>query len=321
MNNSSEFEVPSNISSDTFDQMPVPSNTQCGFIALVGRPNVGKSTLLNQLLGKKISITSPKPQTTRCQILGVKTKGHKQTVWVDTPGIHLREKKALNRCMNKAAKRSLQDVNAIVFVVEAMQWTEEDEAVWRLLENQTVPVLIVVSKIDKIKDKQALLPFMQTLHQKTNAHQVIPISAIQREQLDVLEQAVEAQLPDDVFYFPEDMSSNMGASFHLSELIRERLMIYLQKEIPYSIAVQIEKIEQGGAVCHIHALIWVEREGQKRIVIGEKGEQLKRIGCSARESLEAYLQKKVNLKLWVKVKSNWASHQDRVGQLVEGLEM
>lgn len=295
-----------------------PSDTYCGFIALVGRPNVGKSTLLNALLNKKISITSPKPQTTRCQILGAKTKGNKQMVWIDTPGIHNSEKKALNRYMNKSAKNALFDVNAIVFVVEAMQWTQEDEQVWKLIEKHDAPIIIVINKIDKVKEKNTLLPYLEMLHDKAPTAQVIPISAVTNEQVDVLESIIEGKLPQDHFYFPKDMSSNMGKQFHMSELIRERLMIYLQKEIPYSIAVQIEQCKETKNTLHIHALIWVEREAQKRIVIGQGGQQLKQIGISARQALEAYLDQKVNLKLWVKVKTNWAQHASGLEQMIEG---
>ncbi|MGE4348367.1 MAG: GTPase Era [Candidatus Berkiella sp.] len=290
--------------------------TYCGFIAVMGRPNVGKSTLLNSMLNKKVSITSHKPQTTRCQILGVKTVGNRQIVWIDTPGIHITEKKAINRYMNQSARKALIDVNAVVFVVEAMKWTFEDEKVWSLLSKQAVPIIIVVNKIDKIKSKEELLPYLEMLKEKAPQAEIIPISALTHKQLNFLEKSIDEKLPQDHFYFPEDMSSNLSNSFHMAELIRERLMTYLEKEIPYSLAVQIEHCEVKQNTTHIHALIWVEREAQKHIVIGKDGAMLKQIGTKARLELEKFLDKKVCLKLWVKVKANWTTQADLLQNLI-----
>lgn len=291
--------------------------TYCGFIAVMGRPNVGKSTLLNGMLNKKISITSHKPQTTRCQILGVKTVENKQIVWIDTPGIHITEKKALNQYMNKSARQALIDANAIVFVIEALKWTAEDEKVFDLVNQQLIPLIIVVNKIDRVKDKSSLLPFLKEIQDKSPKAQVIPISALNKIQLNVLEQSILDKLPEDHFYFPQEMSSNMSQNFHMSELIRERLMIYLEQEVPYSLAVQIEQYEEKTHSTHVHALIWVEREAQKQIVIGKGGAQLKQIGINARVELEKYLNKKVCLKLWVKVKSNWTTQGTLLESMVE----
>lgn len=290
--------------------------TYCGFIAILGRPNVGKSTLLNSILNKKISITSHKPQTTRCQVLGVKTIENKQMVWIDTPGLHNNAKKALNRYMNQSAKKALIDVNAIVFVIEALHWTQEDESVFRLIQKHKAPLIIAVNKIDKVKDKDQLLPYLKELATKAPTAEIIPMSALEHQQVRDLEQSLLNKLPQDFFYFPEDSISNHSQNFHMSEIIREKLMIYLEQEVPYSIAVEIEKCEENKTGLLIHALIWVEKEGQKRIVIGNKGEQLKKIGTKARLSLEHYLNQKVCLKLWVKVKANWASRNDILEFLV-----
>lgn len=295
-----------------------PKKTYCGFFALVGRPNVGKSTLLNALVNQKVSITSPKPQTTRCQILGVKTTDHKQVVWIDTPGMHIKEKKALNKYMNHSAQSALTDVNGIVFVVEALKWTDEDEKVWKIVNSKAVPLIIAVNKIDKIKEKNDLLPFLQMLQEKAPQARIIPLSALAKQQCDALAEMIDTMLPEDYFYFPKEMSSNINPKFHMAELIRERLMTYLQEEIPYSIAVQIEHYESKTHSEHIHALIWVEREAQKHIVIGKNGQQLKQIGINARLALEQFIGKKVTLKLWVKVKSNWSSHHALLEQMVEG---
>lgn len=300
------------VTEDTFEQT---ADTYCGFIAIVGRPNVGKSSLLNAILLKKVSITSFRPQTTRNQILGIKTQENKQFVYVDTPGIHLRAKKALNRQMNKIAHQSLIDVNAIVFVVEALQWTEEDEHICKSLLQSSAPVIVAINKVDLVPQKKQLLAYIQKVSEKLPNAQIVPVSARRRTQVKELEALCEHYLPLSVFYFPEDQKVNHSEQFHLSEIVREKIMRLLAKEIPYSTSVQIEKLEHQNNIIHVNALIWVEREGQKRVVIGEKGAMLKEIGTKAREDLERYYEKKVCLKLWVKVNESWSDNMHALHSL------
>ncbi|MGD9591997.1 MAG: GTPase Era [Candidatus Berkiella sp.] len=295
-------------------------NTYCGFIAIVGRPNVGKSSLLNAILGKKVSITSFRPQTTRNQILGIKTQLNRQVVYVDTPGIHLRAKKALNRQMNKIAHQSLIDVDAIVFVVEALQWTPEDEHICKSIQNATCPVIIALNKIDLVSDKAQLLSFIEKVATNLPKAQIVPISVKKRIQVKELENLCSSYIPSSVFYFPEDQNMNHSEQFHICEIVREKLMRLLEKEIPYATTVQIEKLEHKDSIIHIHALIWVEREGQKRVVIGEKGMKLKEIGTQAREDLQRFYKKKVCLKLWVKVNESWSDNMHALNSLGYALE-
>ncbi len=292
--------------------------THCGFIAIVGRPNVGKSSLLNNILGKKISITSFRPQTTRYQILGIKTEGSRQVVYVDTPGIHLRAKKALNRQMNKIAHQSLIDVNAIVFVVEAMHWTDEDEHICKSIQNATCPIILALNKIDLVANKAQLLSFMEKVSAFLPNAQIVPISVKKRLQVTEIEKLCNTYIPKSPFYFPEDQNMNHSEQFHISEIVREKIMRLLEKEIPYSCSVQIEKLEHKDNIIHIHSLIWVEREGQKRVVIGEKGAKLKEIGTKAREDLERHYGKKVCLKLWVKVNESWSDNMHALHSLGYG---
>ncbi len=283
-------------------------DTKCGFVAIVGRPNVGKSTLMNAMLGKKVSITSYRPQTTRFQILGIKTKDDTQVVFVDTPGIHLGAKHALNRQMNKVAHQALIDVNAVVFVVEALKWTDEDEYVCKVLHNAECPIIIALNKIDTIGHKEQLLAFIQRLSALLPQAEIVPISARKRQQIDRIEQLSLSHIPPSPFYFPEDMIVNHNETFHAAEIVREKLMRLLEQEIPYATSVQIEQFQREKNIIHIHALIWAEREGQKRVIIGDKGSKLKEIGTLAREDLEKYFEKKVCLKLWVKVHEGWSDN-------------
>lgn len=283
--------------------------TRCGFVAIVGRPNVGKSSLLNAILGKKISITSFKPQTTRNQILGIKTQGNCQTVYVDTPGIHLGSKKALNKQMNKVAHQALLDVNVAIFMVEALKWTQEDDYVCQLVKKLDCPVIVVINKIDLINEKSELLPFVKQINEHLPQARVLPISIKKRIQVHELEDLINPHLPVSPFYFPEDQSVNQSDRFYVSEIIREKLMLLLEQELPYSLCVEIEKFEEKDSVIHIHALIWTEREGQKGIIIGDKGTRLREVGTRARTDLERYFKKKVFLKLWVKVKDSWSDDE------------
>lgn len=281
-------------------------NTRCGFVAIVGRPNVGKSSLLNMILGKKVSITSFRPQTTRQQILGIYTENNAQTIYVDTPGFQLGAKSVFNQQMNKAAKQALQDVDVVIFVVEALKWTDEDNAVLQLIQGLTCPIILAINKIDLLEDKTKLLSYIENISRKIPRAEIVPLSALDQIQTHLISEKVGMHLPPSPFYFPADQSTNRPEVFMMAELIREKLMILLDAELPYSVCVEIEKVEQSEKIVHIHALIWTEREGQKRIIIGEKGSKLKQIGTRARKDLEHYLKKKVYLKLWVKVKA-WSS--------------
>ncbi|MBT0720240.1 GTPase Era [Tatumella sp. TA1] len=284
--------------------------THCGFIAIVGRPNVGKSTLLNQLLGQKISITSRKPQTTRHRIMGIDTQGAYQAIYVDTPGLHIEEKRAINRLMNRAASSSIGDVELIVFVVEGTRWTDDDEMVLNKLTSVKVPVILAINKIDNIQDKTILLPHIQQISQKMNFADVVPLCAESGQNVDAIARIVHNTLPEADHHFPEDYVTDRSQRFMASEIIREKLMRFLGAELPYSVTVEIERFvtnERGGY--DIHGLILVEREGQKKMVIGNKGTKIKTIGIEARRDMEDMFESRVHLELWVKVKSGWADDE------------
>ena len=293
--------------------------TYCGFVAIVGRPNVGKSTLLNKLLGQKVSITSRKPQTTRHRILGIDTQGAYQTVFVDTPGLHIEEKRAINRLMNRAATSSLGDVEMVVFVVDGTQWTDDDETVLNKLRHVRCPVVLAVNKVDNIKDKEVLLPHLQWLAQKGNFAEILPISATKGTNVDKIREMARQLLPEGQHYFPEDYITDRSSRFMASEIVREKLMRFMGEELPYSVTVEIErfKVEEDG-LFHINALILVEREGQKKMVIGNKGEKLKVIGTEARLDMERLFGQRVFLELWVKVKSGWADDERALRSLGYG---
>lgn len=283
--------------------------TQSGYVALVGRPNVGKSTLLNHLLGKKLSITSRKPQTTRHRILGVKTVDQAQVVYVDTPGIHYQEKRALNRFMNHAALSVLHDVDMIVWVVEAMRWTDDDTRIIKLLQEIAVPTLLVVNKIDLVKDRVQLLPFIEKHAQHLPFVDVIPVSAKQSEQITVLEKTLIQRLPTSQHFFPPEQFTDRSDRFIVAETVREQLMRQLGQELPYAATVTIDAMEETPKIIKVAAVIWIEKAGQKAIVIGKAGTRLKSIGQKARLNLQAYFDKQVLLKLWVKVKKNWSDDE------------
>ncbi len=290
-------------------------NTQSGYIAIVGRPNVGKSTLLNALLGQKISITSPKPQTTRHNLLGIKTLKTQQLIFVDTPGLQVSPQKALNRMMNKNALGVVQDVDIIVFVVEGLQWRDEDEWVLQRFKNTQIPVILVVNKVDKISPRERLLPFLQKMTEKYNFAAICPLSAKDHDNLDGLEQEIIARLPENDFIFSEDQLTDKSERFLVAELIREKLMLLLGEELPYQTTVEIEQFIEEETITKISGLIWVERDGQKAIVIGKSGAMLKKIGSQARQDIEKLLDKKVFLQLWVKVKADWSDNDRALRQL------
>ncbi|MDP4918454.1 MAG: GTPase Era [Haliea sp.] len=282
---------------------------RCGYVAIVGRPNVGKSTLLNHLLGQKISITSRKPQTTRHQVLGIKTEGDCQIIFVDTPGLHKVEARAINRYMNRAASSAIRDVDVIVMVVDRTAWTDEDESVMQRVVQAGVPTLLVVNKVDLLDNKQVLLPHLQSLSEKMPAATIVPLSALLGQNLDALEGEIRQRLPHAVHFFPEDQITDRSQRFLAAEIVREKIMRQLGDELPYAVAVEIEEFSHDGAVLHISALILVERDSQKRILIGEGGSRLRSIGTDARRDMERLFDNKVMLRLWVKVRSGWSDDE------------
>ena len=282
-------------------------NNRCGYCAIVGRPNVGKSTLLNRLIGQKLAITSRKPQTTRHSILGVKTSEHGQIIYVDTPGIHQRGDQAMNKYLNRTAKSALADVDLLVFVVEAMRWTEEDAAVLQTIKGNNIPAILVINKVDTIKEKEKLLPFLGEISAMHTFEEVIPLSAKDGDNTDNLGRNVLDRLPTGDNYFPDDQLSDRSERFFAAELIREQLTRRYAKEIPYALTVEIEKFEEEGNLYRINALVWVERPGQKNIIIGSKGAALKEVGKQARLEMEKFFGKKVFLTIWVKIKKSWSS--------------
>ena len=284
--------------------------TYCGFIAIVGRPNVGKSTLLNKILGQKISITSRKAQTTRHRIVGIHTEGAYQAIYVDTPGLHIEEKRAINRVMNRAASSAIGDVDLIIFVVEGTKWTEDDEMVLNKLRAAKAPVVLAINKIDNVKEKDELLPHITELSQKFDFVEILPISAQRGKNVHILQKIVRDSLREGVHHFPEEYVTDRSQRFMASEIIREKLMRFTGEELPYSVTVEIEqfKVNERG-IYEINGLILVEREGQKKMVIGAKGQKIKTIGIEARADMERLFDAQVHLELWVKVKSGWADDE------------
>jgi GTP-binding protein Era len=294
----------------------VDKNKRCGYVAILGRPNVGKSTLLNILLGQKVSITSRKPQTTRHQLLGIKTTKKSQILYVDTPGIHGDEPKAINRYMNRNAKSVIRDVDVIIFVVDRTQWNTDDQLVAESILKAAKPdtsIVIAVNKIDLLKSKNDLLPQLSKIQEimgDARSVEIVPLSATRGENIESLQSLVEAALPVSPYYFPEDQITDRSERFLVSEIIREKLMRNVGDEVPYSVTIQIERFARKGRTIHIDATIYVEREGQKIILIGTDGDKLKRVGIDARLDMERLLDSKVMLTTWVKVKRGW-SNDDR----------
>ncbi len=284
--------------------------TRCGYVAIVGRPNVGKSTLMNRILGQKLSITSRKPQTTRHQILGIHTEDDLQVIYVDTPGLHKDDKgKALNRFMNQTASEALRHVDLVVFIVDRTAWTDEDQIVLDKLQHVRCPVILAVNKVDQLKDKDALLPQLDLLASKRHFDAILPISAEKGHNVERLQQEVESRIPEGMHMFPEDQITDRSSRFVAAELVREKLMRNLGDEVPYGTTVEIEQFSHDGRILNISALILVEREGQKRIVIGDKGDVIKTIGRDARLDMERMFDSKVMLNLWVKVKRGWSDNE------------
>ncbi len=281
----------------------------CGYVAIIGRPNVGKSTLLNNILGMKLSITSRKPQTTRHQILGVKTTENVQTIYVDTPGIHKRRGTAINKYMNRAATSVLNDVDVILFVVQVKQWTEEDQAIVEKLESVSCPVVLVVNKMDKLPSKKELLPLISDLSSHYDFTEIVPVSAMNGMNVDVLEQKVLALLPENDHFYADDQVTDRSMRFLASEIIREKLIRELGQELPYTSTVDIDKYIEDPDIVRIHATIYVESTGQKAIIIGKKGARLKSIGTAARQDISKMVDSKVYLNLWVKVREGWSNDE------------
>lgn len=288
---------------------------RCGFAGVVGRPNVGKSTLINALLEHKVSITSPKPQTTRHRILGIKTGPDAQAVFVDTPGISFDVNRALNRYMNRAAHGAIEDVDVVVFVTEALKWTDQDERIAdRILQSGT-PVILVLNKVDRVQPRSRLLPFIEEVANRHEYDELVPLSARRGENLDRLELALKARLPEGPALFPESMVTDRSDRFIAAELIREKLIYRLEQEVPYRLSVEVEEMQTRRGVMTIHAIIWVERAGQKAIVIGRNGELLKRVGTEARQDMQKLFGQRVDLRLWVKVKDGWSDNERALAAL------
>ncbi|EEF80257.1 GTPase Era [Methylophaga thiooxydans] len=281
-----------------------------GYVAIIGRPNVGKSTLINRILGQKLCITSRRPQTTRHRILGIKTNDSGQFIYVDTPGMHSDNKKAMNRYMNRAAASSIEDVDVILFVVEGLKWTDEDKRVLkRLQQDARCPVILVLNKADKLDDKAALLPQIQELAAQFDFAAVVPVSARKGMNTDLLEQEIAKLMPEGEMIFDEDQLTDRSSRFLASEIVREKLFRYLGQELPYSLTVEVEQFEEEEGMYRIGTVVYVERSGQKSIVIGKKGEQLKLIGQDARMEMEQLFGCKVFLQIWVKVREGWSDNE------------
>jgi GTP-binding protein Era len=282
---------------------------RCGIAALVGRPNVGKSTLLNALLGRKVSIVSPKPQTTRNRIHGVLTGPDYQVVFADLPGLHAYERRAINRFMNRTALASLADADVNVLVIEALRWTDEDQRALDAVKSAGRPIVLVVNKVDRVKPKSRLLPFLAELSSKADFASIVPLSALKRGNLDPLPALIAKHLPESPQLYPPEQLTDATDRFMAAEIVREKLTLRLQEELPYGIVVEIEDLgpaaDEPGKLL-VHAEIWVERTGQKAIVIGKGGELLKEVGRAARLELKQHFGQPVHLELWVKVKEDWS---------------
>ena len=289
-----------------------------GYVAIVGRPNVGKSTLLNRILGIKLAITSHKAQTTRHAILGIKSSEHGQIVYVDTPGIHDRSDNAMNRYLNRTARSVLNDVDLLVFVVEALRWTKEDEKVLAQLQTSQAPVMLAINKVDMVKEKESLLPYIAEMATRHDFSEVIPLSAKSGKNLQQLEELVLRGLPPGEMLFPDDQLTDRPEKFFAAEMIREQVTRRYAKELPYATSVEIEKFEELEGRYRIHGVIWVEKPGQKGIIIGKDGQALKEVATQARKSMEKFFDTKVHLEIWVKVKKSWSSDEAALVRLGYG---
>ena len=288
---------------------------QSGFIAVVGRPNVGKSTLINELIGQKLSITSHRPQTTRHRIHAIDTNDNYQMVFVDTPGIHIGNKKAINAYMNRAASSTISDVDIIIWLIETGKWTREDNRVLEHINKTDIPVIICINKIDKLKSTDEVLPFIQLVGEKYQPNEIFPLSAFSKNHTKSLRKLILKYLPQRDAIFEPDYVTDRSEKFIVSEFIREKLMRHLEDELPYDLTVEIDKYQLDGNMQRIAATIYVDKLSQKTIVIGHKGEMLKLIGTEARKSVEGFLERKVFLQLWVKVSSGWSDNKKALASM------
>jgi len=295
--------------------VPVSSEFRSGFAALVGRPNVGKSTLLNALVGEKLSIVTPRPQTTRHRILGVVTLPQAQIAFVDTPGLHAKAARALNKAMNRTATAALEDADLVVLVVEALRWTSEDELALERIVRAARPAISAVNKIDRVRPRERLLPYLAELGARHAFLAIVPVSALRGGNVVDLRDTIAAHLPLGPALFPQGELTDRGVSFRIAETIREKLTLELNQEVPYGIAVEVERMTEEDGVLTVDAAIWVDREGQKPIVIGARGERLKRVGRAARLALNEMLGRRLHLNLWVKVRENWADNARALREL------
>ena len=285
------------------------SEYRCGLVAVIGRPNVGKSTLINAIMGRKVSIVTAKPQTTRHRILAVHTTDKSQIIFVDTPGLHRKAGKAMNRLMNRAAVNALADADLVLFVSDATHWTTADDDVLRRLRTVKAPVMAVLNKVDKVHPKEKLLDTIALMSARHDFEEIVPVSALRETNLEQLLDILPPFLPESPPLFPDDMHTDRSQEFQAAEVIREKLTLMLHQELPYGLTVQVERyLEDEGGVT-INAIIWVERDSQKGIVVGKHGSVLKRVGRAARLELKEQLGRSVHLELWVKVKSNWADSE------------
>jgi GTPase len=294
---------------------PASSEFRSGFAALVGRPNVGKSTLLNALVGAKLSIVTPRPQTTRHRILGVVTLPQAQIAFVDTPGLHVKAARALNKAMNRTATAALEDADLVVLVVEALRWTSEDELALERIVRAARPAIAAVNKIDRVHPRERLLPYLAELGARHTFLAIVPVSALRSGNIVDLRDTIAANLPRGPALFPQGELTDRGESFRIAETIREKLTLELNQEVPYGIAVEVERLTEEEGVLIVDAAIWVDREGQKPIVIGARGERLKRVGRAARLALNEMLVRRLHLNLWVRVRENWADNARALREL------
>lgn len=285
------------------------NNTHCGTVSIVGRPNVGKSTLINRLIGQKLSITAHKPQTTRHSIVGIKTEDDLQIIYVDTPGIHVDGKRTLNQVLNRTASSALHDVDAVLMLVQAMVWNDDDKRTFELVCNVGTPFYLVVNKVDTVKKKSDLLPFLTNLPTHDALQDVLLVSARTGDGIPLLESAMAKHMPEAPFQFGEDELTDRSSRFLASEAVREQLTRFLSAELPYALSVEIETFEETPKLLRIGAVIWVEKNSQKGIIIGKGGERLKEVGSRARQSMEVLFDSKVFLQLWVRVKEGWADDE------------
>ena len=283
-------------------------NKKFGFVSISGRTNVGKSTLINSLIEKKIAITSRKPQTTRNRILGISTNQKSQIVYLDTPGFHTGYKRALNKYMNKLAKHCYEEVDLVVFVVDRFKWFKEENDTLNNLKELNKPIILAINKIDRLENKEELLPFIKDIQKKFDFLAVVPISALRKNNLENLTDEIEKELPEGPFHFPEDSVTEFSENFYISEIIREKAINRLGDELPYRLNVGIDKVEKKKGLITIYANIIVESSSQKGIILGKGGSMIKAIGTSARKDLEAEMKRKINLQLFVKVSKKWTNN-------------